>query len=77
MLDFGELDYVPDPENTFFPYFNNPRRSIKEMHNIYALVYFAQMMTRAANDEAGAKNKSRMIGYCRPGTAGSQRYGWT
>ncbi|MGA2859595.1 MAG: TIM-barrel domain-containing protein [Candidatus Sulfotelmatobacter sp.] len=77
MLDFGELDYVPDPENTFFPYFNNPRRSVREMHNAYALVYFTQMMTRAANYESGAKKKSRMIGYCRPGTAGSQRYGWT
>ena len=77
MLDFGELDYVPDPENTFFPYFNNPQRSVREMHNVYALAYFTQMMTRAANYEAGAKKKSRMIGYCRPGTAGSQRYGWT
>jgi len=77
MLDFGELDYVPDPENVFFPSFTHPRRSVTEMHNVYALAYFAQMMTRAANYEAGAKKKSRMIGYCRPGTAGSQRYGWT
>lgn len=77
MLDFGELDFVPDPENTFFPYFTNPKRSTEEMHNIYALAYFTQMMTRAANYAAGVKTKSRMIGYCRPGTAGSQRYGWT
>ena len=77
MLDFGELDFVPDPENTFFPYLTNPRRSVEEMHNIYALVYSAQMMTRAANYAAGSKTRSRMIGYCRPGTAGSQRYGWT
>ncbi len=77
MLDFGELDFVPDPGNVFFPYFTNPRRSVQEMHNIYALVYSAQMMTRAANYVAGIKTKSRMIGYCRPGTAGSQRYGWT
>lgn len=77
MLDFGELDYVPDPANTFFPYFTNPRRSVEEMHNIYAIAYFTQMMTRAANYVAGVKTKSRMIGYCRPGTAGSQRYGWT
>jgi alpha-glucosidase len=77
MLDFGELDYVPDAENTFFPYFSNPQRSVREMHNIYALAYFAQMMNRAANYESAAKKKSRMIGYCRPGTAGSQRYGWT
>lgn len=77
MLDFGELDYVPDPANTFFPYFKNPKRSVEEMHNIYAIAYFTQMMTRAANYVAGVKTKSRMIGYCRPGTAGSQRYGWT
>ena len=77
MLDFGELDYVPDPANTFFPYFTSPRRSVEEMHNIYALVYFQQLMSRAANYVAGIKTKSRMIGYCRPGTAGSQRYGWT
>ena len=77
MLDFGELDYVPDPANTFFPYFANPKRSVEQMHNIYALSYFTQMMTRAANYVAGTKTKSRMIGYCRPGTAGSQRYGWT
>jgi len=77
MLDFGELDFVPDPENTFFPYFTDPPRSVEEMHNIYALVYFTQMMTRAANYVADRKAKSRMIGYCRPGTAGSQRYGWT
>jgi alpha-glucosidase len=77
MLDFGELDYVPDPANTFFPYFANPRRSVEEMHNIYALAYFQQLMNRAANYEGGVKTKSRMIGYCRPGSAGSQRYGWT
>lgn len=77
MLDFGELDYVPDPANTFFPYFTNPKRSVEEMHNIYAIAYFTQMMTRAASYVAGVKTKSRMIGYCRPGTAGSQRYGWT
>lgn len=77
MLDFGELDYVPDPENAFFPSFTNPKRSVEEMHNIYAIAYFTQMMTRAANFVAGVKTKSRMIGYCRPGAAGSQRYGWT
>ena len=40
------------------------------MHNIYALSYFTQMMTRAANYVAGTKTKSRMIGYCRPGNRG-------
>jgi alpha-glucosidase len=77
MLDFGELDYVPDAANAFFPYFAKPKRSVEEMHNIYAIAYFTQMMTRAADYVAGVKTKSRMIGYCRPGTAGSQRYGWT
>jgi alpha-glucosidase len=77
MLDFGELDYVPDPSSTFFPFFTNPRRSVEEMHNIYALVYFERLMNRAANYIAGVKTRSRMVGYCRPGTAGSQRYGWT
>lgn len=77
MLDFGELDYVPYPENAFFPYFASPRRSVEEMHNIYALAYLSQMMTRAANYVSGVKKKSRMIGYSRPGTAGSQRFGWT
>jgi alpha-glucosidase len=77
MSDFGELDYVPDPANTFFPEFTNPPRSVEEMHNVYGLVYCDRLMTLAAQYESGVKTKSRMIGYCRAGTAGSQRYGWT
>jgi len=71
MLDFGEMDYVPDPENTFFPSFDPPR-TVAEMANVYSLIYFEQLVTRAA-----ALRNSRYVGMPRAGWAGSQRYGWT
>ena len=72
MSDFGELDYVPNPTQAFFPSFQNPARSAYELHNLYGLQYFMSMTQRAADYK-----DSRLIGMTRPGTAGSQRYGWT
>lgn len=71
MVDFGEMDYVPDPAHTYFLSFNPPR-TVSEMANVYSLVYFEQLVTRAA-----ALKNSRYVGMPRAGTAGSQRYGWT
>lgn len=72
MSDFGELDFVPNAANAYFPYFDNPKRSVEELHNIYGLMFGEQMIERAAEFK-----KSRKIGMTRSGTAGSQRIGWT
>ena len=74
MLDFGELEYVPDPGRTWFP---GIRRTVAEMHNIYGLVYTEGQITRAARYSGGSKRPGRPVGMLRCGTAGSQRTGWT
>ena len=76
MLDFGEMDFVPNQREAFFPSFGAPSssgaRTVFEMANVNSLVYFEQLVTRAA-----ALSNSRYVGMPRAGWAGTQRYGWT
>jgi alpha-glucosidase len=74
MLDFGELEYVPDPTRAWFP---GIRRTVAEMHNMYGLVYTEGQIVRAARFSGGLKRPGRLTGMLRCGTAGSQRAGWT
>jgi alpha-glucosidase len=69
MIDFGELQYVPDPATKIWP---SIQRNVYEMHNIYSLVYAEQLINRGAQFTHGRK-----VGFMRPGFAGSQRVGWT
>jgi len=76
MLDFGEMDFVPNQHGAFFPSFGEPlsetARTVFEMANVNSLIYFEQLVTRAA-----ALSNSRYVGMPRAGWAGTQRYGWT
>jgi alpha-glucosidase len=74
MVDFGELQYVPDPAHVYFP---SIHRSVREMHNIYGLVYAEQLINRAASVAAAKRHQGRKVSMLRSGTAGSQRVGWT
>jgi alpha-glucosidase len=69
MIDFGELQYVPDPRTRIWPSIN---RDVYQMHNLYSLVYAEQLIDRGAQFLHGRK-----VGFMRPGFAGSQRVGWT
>ncbi|WP_164125782.1 hypothetical protein, partial [Stenotrophomonas maltophilia] len=68
MLDFGELNFVPNPDRAFFPSFSTPRRSVTELHNLFGLAYTEGLVARASK-----LTGLRKIGMSRPGTAGSQR----
>jgi len=74
MVDFGELQYVPDPAHVYFP---GIHRTVREMHNVYGLVYAGQLINRAASLAAAKKQQGRKVSMLRCGTAGSQRLGWT
>lgn len=69
MIDFGELQYVPDPATKLWP---SIHRDVYQMHNLYSLVYAEQLIDRGAQFLHGRK-----VGFMRPGFAGSQRVGWT
>jgi alpha-glucosidase len=69
MIDFGELQYVPDPATKMWP---SIHRDVYQMHNIYSLLYAEQLIDRGAELAHGRK-----VGFMRPGFAGSQRVGWT
>jgi alpha-glucosidase len=69
MIDFGELQYVPDPATKQWP---SIHRDVYQMHNIYSLLYAEQLIDRGA-----ALAHGRKVGFMRPGFAGSQRVGWT
>jgi alpha-glucosidase (family GH31 glycosyl hydrolase) len=69
MIDFGELQYVPQPKTRMWP---SIHRDVYEMHNLYSLVYAEQLIDRGAQFKHGRK-----VGFMRPGFAGSQRVGWT
>ncbi|HLV80229.1 MAG TPA: TIM-barrel domain-containing protein, partial [Chthonomonadaceae bacterium] len=68
MVDFGELEYVPDPKTKFWP---SIHRDVYQMRNIYSLLYAEQLIDRGAQLTHGRK-----VGFMRPGFAGSQRVGW-
>ncbi len=74
MVDFGELQYVPDGARDTFPSLG---RSVDEVRNVYGLVYAEQLITRAARFAGGRKKPGRLVSMLRCGTAGAQRIGWT
>src|SRR6185369_12093016 len=69
MADFGELDHLKDADKKFFPSLNLPASQVR---NVYSLAYADGLIesTRKANG-------GRSLGMIRPGTAGTQRYGFS
>jgi len=71
MADFGELDHLRKGKEKFWPSLGRST-SAEETRNIFSL-YYADAMIKGVQELTG----QRSTGMIRPGTAGTQRYGWT
>jgi alpha-glucosidase len=69
MADFGELDHLKDADKKFWPSLAQPASVTR---NIYSLAYADGLIESARKASGG-----RSTGMIRPGTAGTQRYGWS
>lgn len=69
MADFGELANVEKPREAFWP---SNGLDTEDTHNIYGLAYSSALV-----DGSSKRTGGRSLGMVRPGTAGTQRLGWT
>jgi len=69
MVDFGELDRIPDTQSKFWPSIG---LSVAQTRNLFSLVYPLSVVTGVME-----RTGSRSTGMVRPGFAGTQRLGWT
>jgi alpha-glucosidase len=69
MVDFGELDHLPDSETKYWP---SIRMSVAKTRNLFGLVYPLSVVG-GVHRRTGARG----TGMVRPGFAGTQRLGWS
>jgi alpha-glucosidase len=69
MVDFGEMEYVEDDDQKFWPSLG---LSVAQTRNLFGLVYPLAVVNGVLERAGG-----RITGMVRPGFAGSQRLGWT
>jgi alpha-glucosidase len=70
MVDFGEMDHLPNAENKFWPSLG---LSVAQTRNLYGLVYPLSIINGVQKRNGGG----RLTGMVRPGFAGTQRLGWS
>jgi alpha-glucosidase len=69
MVDFGELDHLPDSETKYWPSIG---MSVAKTRNLFGLVYPLSVVG-GVHQRTG----TRSTGMVRPGFAGTQRLGWS